>query len=293
MPATALRRPLPLLTLLLGVILAGCAPRPTPSAAPESVRVMTFNIRYANPGDGVHAWPMRRDRVASIIRFNQADLFGVQEALIGQLQDLDARLPGYARLGVGRDDGKEAGEFSAIYYRRDRFEPIESGTFWLSTTPEVPGSVGWDAAITRVVTWARYRDAGTGKTFYHFNTHFDHRGEQARTESARLIVERIASIAGDTPVVLTGDFNFDPTAPGYGVLTAALTDTQHASETGHHGPETTFYGFTFTGDTGRRIDYIFTSRGARTLRHATLSDSWDGAFASDHLPVFAEIAFEP
>ncbi|MDZ4698480.1 MAG: endonuclease/exonuclease/phosphatase family protein [Rhodothermales bacterium] len=283
------------LFLLLGCLGAACIPPDAPPAAPAdaTLKVMSFNIRYNTPNDSLHAWPLRKEHAASIIRFNQADVFGVQEALHGQLVDLDSLLPGYSRLGVGRDDGKEAGEYSAIYYRTDRFTPVQSGTFWLSLTPDVPGSLGWDAAITRVVTWAEYQDAASGQTFFHVNTHFDHRGEQARTESARMIVERIATLAGDTPVVLTGDFNFDPSAPGYALLTEAFTDTHLASETGAHGPETTFYGFTYTGQPGRRIDYIFTSPGIRTLRHATLSDSWDGAFASDHLPVFAEVRLNP
>ncbi len=280
------------LFLFLGYFSAACVP-PNASTTDSTLKVMSFNIRYNTPNDSLHAWPFRKEHAASLIRFNQADIFGVQEALHGQLVDLDGLLPGYSRLGVGRDDGKEAGEFSAIYYRTDRFTPVQNGTFWLSPTPDIPGSLGWDAAITRVVTWAEYRDAMSGQTFFHVNTHFDHRGEQARTESARMIVARVAAMAGDTPVVLTGDFNFDPSAPGYAVLTEAFTDTRLVSEAGAHGPETTFYGFTYTGQTGRRIDYIFTSPGVRTLRHATLSDSWDGAFASDHLPVFAEVRLYP
>ncbi len=281
-----------LLYLILGLVLltqSACA-QPAP---PAGVNVMTFNIRYNNPGDGVHAWPLRKDRVASTIRFYEADLVGVQEALVGQLADLDGLLPGFSRLGVGRDDGAEAGEFSAILYRTDRFTPLDQGTFWLSPTPDVVGSVGWDAAITRVVTWAEFEDRQTGATFFHFNTHFDHRGEQAREESARLLVQQIDALAGGRPAVVTGDFNFTPAAPGYSVLTARLTDAMTRASGGHHGPEATIYGFEVTGEPGRRIDYIFTTPDVAVARHATLSDNWDGAFASDHLAVFAEIVVTP
>jgi endonuclease/exonuclease/phosphatase family metal-dependent hydrolase len=277
--------------VLVLLLLLGASGACAPAADEAPIRVITFNIRYNNPGDSLHAWPYRKDRAAGILRFHEADLIGVQEALVDQLRDLDGLLPGFKRLGVGRDDGREAGEFSAIYYRTNRFEPLEDGTFWLSPTPEVPGSMGWDAAITRICTFARLRDRVTGRSFLHLNTHFDHRGERARLESARLIATRATSLAGDDPIVLTGDLNFDPAAPGYALLAERLADTRELSQTGHHGPEATFYGFTAGGPPGRRIDFVFVSPDTAVLRHATLSESWDGAFASDHLPVFAEIVF--
>lgn len=273
--------------------LAQSTPPPDEAAADAAapLRVMTFNIRYDNPDDGPHAWPHRQDRVAGTIRFYEADLVGVQEALRGQMDDLAARLPDHAWLGVGRDaDG--GGEYSAIFYREDRFDVLDHGTFWLSETPEVPGSRSWDAAITRIATWARFRDRRTDETFYHFNTHFDHRGEQARTESARLLLRRIGALAGDAPVVVTGDFNFTEAAEGYDLLTAALEDAFYTTEAPHHGPEGTYQGFEVTGDPGRRIDYIFTSEDVRVLRSGTLSDSWQGAYASDHLPVLAVVLIE-
>src|SRR5688500_2630733 len=219
-----------------------------PSSTPRAVaatasplRVMTFNIRYDNPSDGVNAWPNRKDWVASLVRFHGADVVGVQEALAHMLTDLDARLPGFARVGVGRADGRAEGEFSAILYRAERLELLDSGTFWLSPTPEVPGSKGWDTAIERIATWARFRDRRTGCSHLHLNTHFDHIGEQARQESARLIRRRIATIADDLPIIVTGDLNADPQSAPYRIFTrdtiagasAALRDAFGESSDGH------------------------------------------------------------
>ena len=193
--------------LLLGALfvasLAGCTARPSLDGPPDAMtplRVISYNVRFNNPGDGINAWPERRDRVAALLRFHEADLIGVQEALAGQLDDLDAALPGHAWLGVGRDDGATTGEYTAIFYRTDRLELLDEGTFWLSPTPSVPGSVGWDAAITRIATWARFRDLRTGTAFVHLNTHFDHVGAEARTESARLIVDWLGGVDPATPV---------------------------------------------------------------------------------------------
>ena len=194
------------------------------AAAPELsarpfLRVMSFNIRYNTPSDSANAWPYRKDLAASMIRFHHADLAGLQEALKGQIDDLVERLPGYGWFGVGRDDGRERGEFSAIFYRRDRVELLEGSTFWLSEEPDSVGSIGWDADYTRIVTWGRLRDRATGRVFFHFNTHFDHLGEQARLESARLLVTRVKEIAGTAPVIVTGDFNCRESSEPYLVLT--------------------------------------------------------------------------
>ena len=251
---------------------------------------MTFNIRYNNPDDGVHAWPHRKERVASVVRFHEADLVGMQEALSEQIGDLEALLPEYAWIGVGRDDGVAAGEFSPIFYRKDRFELVEQATFWLSETPDSVGSQGWDAALPRIVTWGRFRDKATGGVFFLFNTHFDHRGEQARTESARLILSQIDALAGDALVVVTGDFNVEPTTEAYRVMTAGLNDARQQSVTPPHGPAETYWGFTVeTGEEGRQIDYIFVHPGVRVRHYGVLTDHWNGHFPSDHLPVLAEI----
>ncbi len=149
---------------------------------------MTFNIRVDVPSDSLNSWPYRKAKAASMIRFHQADIVGLQEALAGQLEDLAAGLPDYDWFGVGRDDGHDQGEFMAIFYLKKRFQVIKQSTFWLSETPQIPGK-GWDAACNRIVTWGEFKDNITGKVFYHFNTHFDHMGEIARQESAKLLLE--------------------------------------------------------------------------------------------------------
>ena len=263
-------------------------------AAP--LRVMTFNIRYDTPRDSGNAWPLRKDWVASLIRFHGADVVGVQEALAHMLTDLDARLPGFARVGVGRADGREGGEFSAILYRTDRLALLDQGTFWLSPTPETPGSKGWDAAIERVATWARFRDRRTGCRFVHLNTHFDHVGEQARQESARLIRRRLAALAGGLPIVMTGDLNAVPSSVAYRTLTSEtiagatppLLDGFATSRAGHYGPTSTWTAFRAI-EPGRRIDYILVSAPVTVLTHGALPDFWDNRFPSDHLPVLASV----
>jgi endonuclease/exonuclease/phosphatase family metal-dependent hydrolase len=256
---------------------------------------MTFNIRYDEPRDGENAWANRKKKVADVIRFHKADIVGVQEALLSQLRDLESLLSDFAWCGVGRTDGKEAGEYSAIIYRRSRFQLIETKTFWLSETPETPGSKGWDAAYPRIVTWAKFKDRISKKTFFHFNTHFDHRGDRARTESATLILKKIEEIAGSSPFVLTGDLNVREDSPAYktlrdGSAKLKLSDTRYVSVNGHFGGDSTFSSFKEL-EPGNTIDHIFVRAGTRVSEHGTLSDRWNGLWASDHLPVLAEINF--
>lgn len=256
--------------------------------AAEPIRVMSFNIRYNEPRDGVNAWPNRKQKAADVIRFHKADLIGVQEAQIGQLRDLEKLLPDFAWCGVGRTDGKEDGEFSAILFRKSRFRLLETGTFWLSESPDKPGSMGWDAAYPRIVTWARFRDNRSKRTFVHFNTHFDHRGEKARIESAKLILAKITAIAGRLPYFLTGDLNVTEDTEAYKTLAATLKDARYTSTNGHFGGESTFSAFKELSP-GMKIDYIFVQDGIMVREHGVLSDRWDGLWASDHLPVLAEI----
>ena len=256
---------------------------------------MTFNVRYDTPNDSGNAWPHRKDWVASLIRFHAPDVVGVQEALMHMLTDLDVRLPDFARVGVGRADGRSRGEFSAILYRKSRLELLDSGTFWLSPTPEVAGSKGWDTAIERIATWTRFRDRQTGCRHLHLNTHFDHVGEQARRESARLIRRRIIGLAAGLPVIVTGDLNAVPSSEPYRILTRdtidntpPLLDAMIASREGHYGPTSTWTAFRAI-EPGRRIDYVLVSPDVRVVKHAILPDSWDGRFPSDHLPVIAAV----
>ena len=270
------------------VVIAAAQP-----ADPTAVRVMSFNIRYDEPRDGVNAWPNRKQKVSDVIRFHKADLVGLQEALLTQLRDLEMLLADFAWCGVGRGDGKLAGEYSAILFRKARFKLHECKTFWLSETPDRPGSVGWDAALPRIVTWAKLRDRVAAKTFYHFNTHFDHRGEKARTESASLILKKIGEIAGAGTFVLTGDLNVEESSDAYKTLktgnsTTHLADAKYASTHGHFGGDSTFNEFKEL-QPARKIDYIFVREGVRVIEHGVLSDRWNGLWASDHLPVIAEI----
>ena len=296
-------RPLRAIAFVALASLSAIACHNSPSSAPRAVaatapplRVMTFNLRYDNPADGVNAWPNRKDWVASLVRFHGADVVGVQEALAHMLTDLDARLPGFARVGVGRTDGRTKGEFSAILYRTDRLALLDSGTFWLSPTPQTVGSKGWDAAIERVATWARFRDRVTGCSHLHLNTHFDHIGEQARQESARLIRRRLATLANGLPVVMTGDLNADPTSASYRILSRdtiaealpPLADGFVVSRSGNYGPTSSWTAFRAI-EPGRRIDYILVSAPVAVLSHGILPDSWNGRFPSDHLPVLASL----
>jgi len=285
-------------SIVVLIILAFCvstSATPLQTSEASYVRVMTFNIRYDEPRDKENAWPNRKQLVASMILFHHADIVGVQEALKSQLVDLAKLLPDYSWVGVGRADGKDGGEFSAIFYRKARLKSLENSTFWLSETPQVP-STGWDAALPRIVTWAKFQDLQTHKNFFLFNTHFDHRGERARTESARLLLARVGQMAGDLPVVVTGDFNFTESAEGYQILTgknantsrSVLRDARYISEREHHGPTSTFNEFKALVP-GKKIDYVFVKGSIRVLQHAALADTWDGRFPSDHLPVLAEL----
>lgn len=260
--------------------------------AQKSLNVMTFNIRLNVASDSLNAWPYRKDKASSQILFHKADVVGVQEALYGQMMDLQQLLPQYAYAGVGRDDGKQKGEYSAIFYNKARLQLLKTETFWLSEHPEVAGSKSWDAAITRVVTWAQFKDRKTKKKFYVFNTHFDHIGKVARAESAKLIERKVAEIAGNAPVIITGDFNTTPQEEPIKILVDKanplhFTNTIEVTQQPHYGPTGTFTGFQSKETSNEPIDHIFIKNGWKVLQHATLSQSWQGRFSSDHFPVFA------
>lgn len=260
----------------------------------QDLPVMTFNLRFNNPGDGINAWPNRKQWAASQVSFHQADIVGVQEALYGQITDLLGMLPGFSFTGVGRDDGKEKGEFSAILYNNRRVKLLKSATFWLSETPDIPGSKSWDAAITRIVTWALFRDLKTKKEFYFFNTHFDHIGKIARRTSAEILLKKVKDIAGAQPAIITGDFNAHPDDEPIQVIMDPsnplhLTDSKAISAQPHYGPTGTFNAFQSKEQSDQPIDYIFLRGKFKVLQHATLSETWEGRFSSDHFPVLARI----
>ena len=260
----------------------------------EPVNVMTFNVRYDNPDDSLNNWNYRKDRVANAIRFYDADIVGTQEVLHNQMEDLRQRLPGYESIGVGREDGKEAGEYSALWYRADRFTAKESGWFWLSETPEVAGSKGWDGACERIATWAKLQDKLTGKELFVMNTHLDHVGVAARREGVKLVLDKIQELGGNLPVILTGDFNAEPESDVIKQVTDTsdpehLTDARTVADL-VYGPNWTFHDFSSIPYEHReRIDYIFVKNGLEVLKYGILAETEGNAHLSDHAPVLVSV----
>lgn len=240
------------------------------------------------PDDGENAWPLRKDKVAGLLKFHQADIFNVQEALPEQIDDLEVLFPDFDHVGVGRDDGIRKGEHMAIFYIKTRFEKINDGMFWLSPTPEKPG-LGWDAVCNRTVTWIKLRDKITKKTFYVFDTHFDHRGKTARVESANLILTRIRDINKENlPLLFTGDLNLTKNTEPVQLILKELDDALDKSLNPPYGPAGTSGGFGVKV-MPNKIDFIFINKGVSVLRHGVLSDSFGLFYPSDHLPVLAEV----
>lgn len=280
-----MRRLLGLLGLL--TLLSNCT-TPEAAGAEAPFTAMTFNIRYGTAQDGADAWPLRRDMLGKRIAEASPAILGVQEALAAQLEFLEQCLPDHVRIGQGRDGG-ERGEHAALFLDRRRFRVLESGDFWLSETPQVVASVGWDAALTRICTWARVQDTRSRRTLTIWNAHFDHRGANARLRSAELIAQKIAATSG--PNLLLGDFNTgERSAPLTALRAAGLRDTfrdvsPDAATVG------TFHAFK-GGTSGEKIDYILTNEGLVTRSAAILSQPGaNGRWPSDHHPVVASLSF--
>lgn len=260
-----------------------------PAGREDVLRFMSFNIRMDTARDAENAWPHRTVLVKSLIDYHHPQLIGMQEVLHGQLQYLSRNLEGYRHIGVGRDDGAQAGEYSPVFYQTSTLELIDSGTFWLSLTPDKPGSKDWDSSLPRICTWGKFRHLKTGEVFCVFNTHYDHRGEEARLRSSRVILNRIKNIAGSLPVVILGDFNARQDSPPVSELLAAgyrfgWRDTGH----GYAGPGFTFHGFDGRGEEGNVIDHIFFDTRWVCLAYQHIDDHWGDRWPSDHLPVVAE-----
>jgi endonuclease/exonuclease/phosphatase family metal-dependent hydrolase len=276
---------------------AWLATSPAHAVCADPLRLMSFNIRLDTPADGPNAWPFRRDFVAGQIAVLRPDILGLQEVVANQKRDLETALPGYVFLGVARDDGMAAGEFSNLAIARAAFKVLESGTFWLSATPDRP-SLGWDASYRRVVTWAHLRRRTGSQSILALNSHWDNNGRQARLESARLIRQWIASHRrkGEALVVM-GDFNAQPGSPELLALAPGnpgdetLSDTSRAPSIGSRG---SFNGFDAhpeakQPETSLTIDHIFTSPDLEAQRHAVVSWTADGKVASDHFAVMADV----
>lgn len=258
-------------------------------AMAQNIRMITYNIRYNNPGDGVNAWPNRSSQVSALLDFHKADIFGLQEALVGQIEHIQAKLPNMKWVGIGRDDGKKAGEYSPIFYNSKKFKALKSGWFWLSETPEKPG-LGWDAACNRVCTWILLETDKKDRQFMVFNTHFDHQGVKARTESAKLILQKIKELnTSKLPVILTGDFNLTPEQEPIAVITKELQDSRSITKESPYGPSGTFNGFKFDNPLKDRIDYVFVNKLVEVKQYGVLTDSKDQRYPSDHLPVFVNL----
>jgi endonuclease/exonuclease/phosphatase family metal-dependent hydrolase len=266
------------------------------------LRIGTYNLRYANHGDSVNGngWGQRLPVIAGLIRFHDLDIFGTQEGLYLQLEGLRDSLPGYAYTGVGRDDGQQAGEHSAIFYKTDKFSLLEKGDFWLSTITDRPNK-GWDAVLPRICSWGKFKDKTTGFVFYLYNLHMDHVGVKARAESARLILEKIRQLPANIPVVLTGDFNVDQTSESYALINTSgvLRDSYELSPI-RYALNGTFNAFKTGGKTDSRIDHIFVSQAFTVRRYGILTDTYrskgEGGYEartpSDHFPVMVEVTYK-
>lgn len=277
--------------LVLLLALQGVANQPVNHRVDAGqVRVASYNLRMDTERDGIHAWAFREQAVIALLRFHDLEIIGTQEGFLHQVEAL-TRSGVYEAFGAGRDDGKQAGEHAAILYKTDRFQLLDGGNFWLSETPDVP-SLGWDATCChRVTTWVQLKELNTGNVLFVFNTHFDHQGVEARKESSKLLLQKIQQIAGNQPVICMGDFNSTPETTQIQELAAVLQDAYEVSVEPPYGPVGTFNGFKWEAEMNNRIDYVFLSSHFTVLRYATLSDSKDQKFPSDHLPVVADVTW--
>jgi endonuclease/exonuclease/phosphatase family metal-dependent hydrolase len=260
--------------------------------AADDLRVMSFNVRYPAPSDGPNVWDLRRDIMVKTIADARPDLIGTQELFQLQGDYLVSKLADYAWFGLSRR-GNHEDEHMGVFYKKSRLELLESGNFWLSETPDKPGSMSWNISLPRMVTWGEFRDRRTNRRFRFFNTHFPHRreDEQARTECARVLVSRIGALGTSADVILTGDFNTGPDSEAHRVLTEVLRDA-HDQVANPQGPIGTFHGFTGKQE-GQRIDWILFRGRFKPVSVDTLTDNSGGRYPSDHFPVLAVLAEQP
>jgi len=275
-----------LLQLLLPLLPFATCQSQSVTGESRKLTVMTWNIRYNNPDDGVNAWPNRKEKVISFLRETKPVIFCIQEVLSGQLNDIATSLPQYSWFGAGRDDGKKAGEYVPVFYDRQRYRLLKGDHFWLSGTPGQPGKPAWDAACTRMVTWICLADQKLKDTLFVFNTHFDHIGVKARLESAGMLSHAADSLSGHHPAIITGDFNSTEKDAPYLVITSAgFNDSRAVSKSAPAGPEYTYTGFDIKGKPGGRIDYIYVRNTKPVQSYLVRDDSSNGYYLSDHLPV--------
>ncbi|MGC4130414.1 MAG: endonuclease/exonuclease/phosphatase family protein [Bergeyella sp.] len=255
----------------------------------QSISVMTYNIRLSLDSDKENSWNSRKEDALALMNYYHPDIMGVQEAVPEQMKDIKTGIKNYDFVGVGRDDGKDKGEYSAVFYDENKLEVVQSGTFWLSPTPEIP-SKGWDAAYPRICTYALFKMKKGGKKFWAFNVHFDHVGNEARVHSSQMILEKIKTFnTQNYPVVLTGDFNLTENTEPVKIISQSLDDSFYHSEKPHYGPKGTFQTFDITKIPQERIDYIFV-KGFRVKSIRTINDRRENLlYPSDHFPVLADL----
>ena len=256
---------------------------------PQPHCIMSYNIRYDNNWDVKNSWSIRKKKVIQIFGQYEPSIMGVQEGLLNQVQYIDSCLANYDYVGVGREDGKERGEFCVIYFDTTRYVVSKHSTFWLSETPDTI-SVGWDAALERICTYGLFKDKKTADEFWVFNTHFDHMGSMARERSSRLILDRINEVNHRSlPVILMGDFNSEPDSPPINKIRTEMSDALQISLEKLQGPMGTFNGFDPDLPIERRIDYVFT-RDVKVLSYIHVNDRMNNnRHISDHLPVMIKI----
>jgi endonuclease/exonuclease/phosphatase family metal-dependent hydrolase len=264
--------------------------------AAQDLRVASYNLRYINANDSINGngWAVRSPIIAALIRFHDFDIFGTQEGYKNQLDDITDALPQYVYYGRGRDDGKDKGEHSAIFYKKDKFKLLDKGDFWLSQTPDKP-SLGWDATCcNRICSWVYLQDKKTGKKFYFFNAHFDHQGVQAREESSKLILQKIKAIAGNAPALFTGDLNGSQSSDWYkAIANSGLLKDTYFQVKYPYANNASFNGFGATKPGNNEIiDHIFISNDFIAKKWGLLTDTYHGKYPSDHFPVMAEISFK-
>ena len=254
------------------------------------MHVATYNIRQRNQVDTGNMWIDRKEKVCTLIKFHDFDILGVQEAFKDQMDDMHKKLPKYASLGVGRDDGKEKGEYSPIFYKKDRFKVLDKGTFWLSSTDTENPNKGWDAALPRICTWGIFEDLISGKQFILMNTHFDHKGKTARKESAKLMLTKAKELAKGLPLIICGDLNVNEKDEAYFTFahSPSIQDTYELAKIVYE-PNSTFNGWGKGIKEKGRIDHIFVSQPFTVLKYGILTDTYMGKYPSDHFPVAVQL----
>lgn len=269
----------------------------------QQLVVVNLNLRYDNPDDGKNKWENRLPIVKAFFDKSAPHLLGFQEVTHRQLLDLQQLMPGYEFAGEGREAGLKGGEYNPIFYKKDRFQLLESGTFWLSETPSVPGSVGWDAQLPRIVTWVKLKDRPTGKTLFHFNTHFDNKGISSRFESMKLLATKIQGMAGKLPVIATGDFNIRKDHPRYGKEPYLRLMDTFKGKLNMESSEFVAEKVISAGATGNgfeenwqlrppnAVDYIFVNESFAVITYEVKRIIWEGVFIADHWPVIASMRF--